>query len=388
MTKLSRRKFISNAAKLLVAAPLLGTSECDDIPKSRLRPMSGADSMRRANAGAVREAMHYVSMPDKNMVQCKLCFRQCVVEPGGRGACRVRENRKGKLVSLVYGRPSAVHIDPVEKQPLLHVLPGTLRLCIGTAGCNFFCRNCQNWHLSQRSVQDMSTVYDLSPTDLVSRASSADIPFVSYTYNEPTAFWEYMMEISELAHKNGIRTLCNSNGAMNPKPLRELLKVTDAFSIDLKGFTEDFYRTIASARIKPVLDNLETIKKHAWLEIVTLVIPTHNDDPDDIRRMCQWIRETLGADTPLHFSRFTPAYRLTQLPPTPLKTLQNAHSIATAEGLEYVSIGNVPGHKHNSTYCPGCEKRLVHRSHFQILDNHIKDGKCAFCDRSIPGIWT
>ncbi len=388
----NRRVFIANTIRFLAAGSLFGVCGCNTSVNSD-QTDTGADSVSGAtpdkdSAKAAEEAMYYVSMPDNGEVQCTLCFRQCIVAPDGRGACRVRENRKGKLVSLVYGRPSAVHIEPVEKEPMHHMLPGTDILCIGTAGCNFFCRQCHNWHLSQRPVEKMRTIHQLTPKQMVALALREKAPIISFTYNEPTVFYEYMLAISRLAAENGTKILFHSNGAMNTDPLNEILKYTDAATIDLKGFTEDFYRTIASARLKPVLDNLETIKKHAWLEIVNLVIPTHNDDPDHIRRMCKWIKETLGADTPVHFSRFTPAYRLTQLPPIPVKTLENAHSIATAEGLEFVSIGNVPGHKHNSTYCPGCEKRIIHRTHFRVMANHIKNGKCAFCDRSIPGIWS
>ncbi len=334
----------------------------------------------------LREAMFYkVLVGDE--VQCQMCFRKCIIPEGRRGACRNRENRKGKLYSVVYGRPSAVHIDPVEKEPQYHFLPGSEILCIGTAGCNFRCRHCHNWHLSQRSIEEMAYVYDLMPEKAVEQALKNKIPTMSFTYNEPTSFYEYVYDIAKLAKEKGLRIIWHSNGAINPAPLKELLKYTDGVTIDLKGFSQRAYDN-SSAELEPVLRTLKIIKKEGkWLEIVNLVIPTINDDLEEIRKMCIWIKENLGVDVPLHFSRFFPAYRLTQLPPTPISTLEKAYEIARKVGLNYVSIGNVPGHKYNSTFCPKCGKKLIHRTHFMVLSNDIEDGKCRFCGQEIPGIW-
>jgi len=334
----------------------------------------------------LREAMFYkVLVGDE--VQCQMCFRKCIIPEGRRGACRNRENRKGKLYSVVYGRPSAVHIDPIEKEPQYHFLPGSEILCIGTAGCNFRCRHCHNWHLSQRSIEEMAYVYDLMPEKAVEQALKNKIPTMSFTYNEPTSFYEYVYDIAKLAKEKGLRIIWHSNGAINPAPLKELLKYTDGVTIDLKGFSQRAYDN-SSAELEPVLRTLKIIKKEGkWLEIVNLVIPTINDDLEEIREMCIWIKENLGVDVPLHFSRFFPAYRLTQLPPTPISTLEKAYEIARKVGLNYVSIGNVPGHKYNSTFCPKCGKKLIHRTHFMVLSNDIEDGKCRFCGQKIPGIW-
>ncbi|MCD6310606.1 MAG: AmmeMemoRadiSam system radical SAM enzyme, partial [Candidatus Eremiobacteraeota bacterium] len=246
----------------------------------------------------------------------------------------------------------AIHVDPVEKEPLYHFLPGSEILCIGTAGCNYRCKHCQNWHLSQRPIEDMEIVYDLSPEKAVEMAAGKKIPTISFTYNDPIAFYECVYDIARKAKEKNIRIIWHSNGSLNPRPLKELLKYTDAVTIDLKGFSKKAYEN-SGAEIAPVLRSLKIIKESGtWLEIVNLVIPSINDDPGEIRNMCQWIRENLGLDIPLHFSRFFLSYKLVNLPPTPISTLENAYAIAKDEGLNYVSIGNVPGHKQNSTFCP------------------------------------
>jgi pyruvate formate lyase activating enzyme len=336
---------------------------------------------------SLREAMFYKRI-GANTVQCGVCFRGCILKEGERSFCRNKKNIDGRLYNLVHSKPSAVQVDPIEKEPALHMLPGTQILCFGTAGCNFRCKFCHNWHLSQRSIEEMDYTYDLPPEDAVKIALDKKIPTLSFTYTEPTSFYEYVYDIARIAKQKGLRILWHSNGALNPEPLRALLKYTDAVTIDLKGFTEEFYQNASSAKLAPVLRTLKIIREEGvWLEIVNLHIPTLNDNPQDVERMCLWIKENLGKDTPLHFSRFFPAYRLTNLPPTPIKKLEEAHRIAKKVGLEYVTIGNLPGHKYNSTFCPNCGKKLIHRIHFQVLSNNIKDGKCGFCEFPIPGIW-
>ncbi|UCF79791.1 MAG: AmmeMemoRadiSam system radical SAM enzyme [Candidatus Eiseniibacteriota bacterium] len=329
--------------------------------------------------------MFYRQLED-NRIQCTTCFRECVVRPGETGFCRVRENRDGKYYSVVYGKPSAVHVDPIEKEPQLHMLPGTEILCFGTVGCNFKCRHCHNWHLSQASPGDVKT-YDMPPEVVVEIARQRKIPTISFTYNEPTVFYEYVYDIAVLAKEKGLRILWHSNGAMNPEPLRKLLQHTDAVTIDLKGFTGKAYQN-SSARLEPVLRTLKIVKEEGkWLEIVNLVVPTINDDPQDIGRMCVWLKENVGLDTPLHFSRFFPNYKLNHLSPTPVAVLEKARETAIDAGLRYVTLGNVPGHKYNSTFCPECGKRLIHRVHFQVLKNDVANGACRFCNHTIPGIW-
>ena len=376
--KISRRDFLKKARLFLTT---LGIS----LGLFGLFTKKGWTKMKTVS---LREAMFYKKL-DKNNLQCEVCFRRCIIKEGQRGFCRNKENIDGKLYNLVHSRPSAVQIDPIEKEPALHMLPGTKILCFGTAGCNFRCKFCQNWHLSQRSIEEMTYTYDLSPESAVNRALMRKIPTLSFTYNEPISFYEYVYDTARFAKEKGLRILWHSNGTLNPEPLRELLKYTDAVTIDLKGFTDKFYREASLAELEPVLQTLKIIKKKGiWLEIVNLHIPTLNDDPQDVRRMCGWIKENLGKDVPLHFSRFSPAYQLTTLPATPIKKLEKAHKIAKEVGLEYVTIGNVPGHKYNSTFCPECGKRLIHRIHFHVLSNKIKDGKCRFCGHHIPGIWS
>ena len=349
--------------------------------------MTMTSATPRAREAPFREAMFYEKLRN-NKVRCQICFRRCIINEGKRGFCKNKENRTGALYNMVYAKPSAVHIDPIEKEPQLHMLPGTKILCLGTAGCNFRCRHCHNWHLSQRSIEEMEYTHNLPPEEVVKIALEKKIPTISFTYNDPISFYEYIYDVARLAKSKGIKILWHSNGSINPEPLRELLEYTDAVTIDLKGFTDEFYREVSSAELEPVLETLKIIKEEGvWLEIVNLVIPTLNDNPSDLKRMCEWIGKNLGRETPLHFSRFSPAYRMTHLPPTPMETLEAAYNIAKEAGLEYVTIGNMPGHKYNSTFCPRCQKRLIHRVHFTVLSNNATDGKCKFCGHKIPGIW-
>jgi pyruvate formate lyase activating enzyme len=398
---LTRRRFLERCARgstLFIAAaslPLFSLSSHDasarDKSEKKSKPHRGGSSSREQvpSGGSIppREAMYYKRL-NLGRVQCELCFRECIIYDGERGECRNRENRNGTLYNLVYAKPSAIQIDPIEKEPQHHMLPGTNILCFGTAGCNFKCRFCQNWHLSQRSLDDMEYHYVLSPAGAVTMARERAIPTISFTYNEPTSFYEWVYDIARLARDAGLHILWHSNGAMNPGPLENLLQYTDAVTIDLKGFREQVYTRYSSAELEPVLRSLRIIRERGiWLEIVNLVVPTVNDDPDDMKRMCRWIVQTLGPDVPLHFSRFFPAYRLTDLAPTPVETLERAYRIARECEVHFVTVGNVPGHRHNSTFCPSCGSLLIRRIHFQVLENHLRGGRCPSCGRSIPGLW-
>lgn len=334
----------------------------------------------------LKEAMFYQRL-DNNKVWCQLCPRKCIIPEGKRGFCRVRENRRGKLYSLVYGKPCSVNIGPIEKAPLYHFIPGHKRLCLATVSCNLRCKFCHNWQISQVGPGEVMEG-SLSPDEIVREAKREGVSSLSFTYTEPTVFYEYIYDISKLAKKEGIKTSIVSNGYINPEPLRKLLTVLDAVKIDLKAFTERFYSEVCSAELEPVLKTLKVLKEEkAFFEIVNLVIPTLNDDPKEIKKMCEWIKENLGSDVPLHFTRFSPAYKILHLPSTPIETLELAIKTAHEVGLKYVYIGNVPGHKYNSTFCPRCEKRLIHRIHFSVLSNNIEDGRCRFCKYEIPGIW-
>ncbi len=340
-----------------------------------------------SSATPLREAMFYQKL-DVQTVQCQLCPRECVIGNGGRGFCRNRENQKGRLYSIVYGKPCAVDIGPIEKAPLYHFLPGHFRLCLTCASCNLRCKYCQNWHLSQKSLEELRS-YSYTPSQIVQLAKKENLFSISFTYTEPTVYYEYLYDIALMAKPNGIKTSIVSNGYINKTPLLKLLTLLDAVKIDLKGFSEKFYEEVCSARLKPVLETLITIKKsHTWLEIVNLVVPTLNDDPKMIEEMCRWIKENLGGDTPIHFTRFFPNYKLTHLSPTPIATLESAYEIAKRNGLRYVYIGNVPGHLRNSTFCPSCSKKIIYRTHFDVLEMNVVNERCRFCNAPVAGRWT
>ena len=335
----------------------------------------------------MKEAMFYKNLEGQK-VQCLLCPRECVIPEEKRGFCRNRENQKGKLYTIVYGKPSVVDIGPIEKAPLYHFFPGHFRLCITCASCNLRCKYCQNWHLSQKSLEELSHS-SYSPEEIIKEAKRQKLNSISFTYTEPTVYYEYLYDICSMARPMGFKTSIVSNGYINREPLVKLLKVLDAVKIDLKGFSERFYEEVSSATLKPVLESLITVKKeNVWLEIVNLVVPTLNDDPKMIGQMCQWIRENLGTDTPLHFTRFFPNYELTHLPATPISALESAHEIAKKNGLRYVYIGNVLSHIDNSTFCPYCNRKVIYRTDFDVLEMNMVDGKCKFCGFSIPGKWT
>jgi pyruvate formate lyase activating enzyme len=300
----------------------------------------------------------------------------------------VRINKAGKLYTLGYGNPVAIHIDPIEKKPFFHVSPGEAVFSLAVAGCNMRCLFCQNWQISQ-SKPDETQNYSFSPEDLVKEAAKNKCKFIAYTYTEPTVFYEYMLDICKEARKKGIKNTMHSCGYINSEPLKELLPYMDAVNIDLKGFSEEFYAKIGlMARLEPVLDTLKTIKQQGvWLEITNLLIPGFNDQPEKIKEMCVWIKDNLGADVPLHFSRFMPAFKLENLPPTPVEKLKEAYDIAKAVGLNYVYIGNVPGCPEESTYCPRCGKVVIKRQGYQIQENNIIKGKCKFCGYEIAGKW-
>ncbi len=323
-----------------------------------------------------------------NIIQCLLCPRKCVLDVNQRGVCTVRINKDGKLYSLGYGNPVAVHIDPIEKKPFFHVAPGEPIFSLAVAGCNMRCIFCQNWQISQ-SRPDETENYQMTPENVVDSTIKNKCRFIAYTYTEPIVFYEYMLDIAKLAKTKGLKNTMHSCGYINPEPLKELLKYMDAVNIDLKGFSEEFYKKIGLlAQLQPVLDTLKTIKQEGvWLEITNLIIPEFNDDPKKIRQMCVWIKENLGDEVPLHFSRFTPQFKLMNLPPTPIEKLEEAYNIAKEVGLKYVYIGNAPGHKYENTYCPNCGKLLVKRTGYETSEINIKEGKCEFCGYKIAGRW-
>ena len=321
------------------------------------------------------------------IIECTLCPRHCQLKEGERGDCRVRIHLDGKLSTLVYGNPCSIHMDPIEKKPLYHVLPQSRALSIATAGCNLHCQCCQNWQISQRPPEETHNI-DFPPEMVVAQAVNQQCRSIAYTYSDPIIFYEYMFDTSRLAKEKGVLNVMVTAGYIEKTPLLELCPVLDVANVDLKGITDEFYQKMSAATLQPVLNTLKILRqKNIWVEITNLVVPTWNDRPEDIRNLCKWIFDHLGPDVPLHFSRFWPQYKLKNLPPTPVETLTKARDIAYKEGLHYVYVGNVPGHSGNNTYCPNDKKLLISRAGYQITENNIVDGKCKFCGLKIPGIW-
>lgn len=347
-------------------------------------PVSGAN-LQKGFIG--KKLSPYFTPLENGNIRCDLCPRFCEVKPGDRGLCEVRENIEGKYYSLVYGNPCAVHADPIEKKPFFHVLPGTRSFSIATAGCNLDCKFCQNWEISQ-ALPDNTYNYDLPPEKVVALAQHYQCRSIASTYVEPTIFMEYMLDIGKLSKQAGILKVIHSNGYVNPGPLDDLCQCLDAACIDLKGFTETYYKDMTGGDLRPVLETLKRLKaRNIHTELVTLLVPGKNDDPNTLRAMSQWIKDELGPGTPLHFSRFHPMYKLKSLPPTPIATLEKARRISMDAGLYFVYIGNVPGNDGESTFCPKCGKKIIERVGYQVQAVRLKDGGCGYCGEAIPGIW-
>ncbi len=323
----------------------------------------------------------------KAAVECRLCPRRCRLEHGQRGDCRVRMNIDGELKTLVYGNPCAVHVDPIEKKPLFHVLPGTGAFSLATAGCNLHCKFCQNWQISQRPPEETRNT-TLPPEAVVSEALRTGCRSVAYTYSDPVIFYEYMTDTSRLAKEHRLLNLMITAGYIEKEPLIDLCPLIHAANVDLKGITEDYYRRMCDGTLATVLDAIRVMHdRGVWVELTNLLVPTWNDRPEDIRPLCRWIRDHLGPDVPLHFSRFWPMFQLKNLPPTPRRTLDLAYTIGREEGLHYVYVGNFPGHPGNNTHCPKDGRLLIRRYGLAILENHLKDGACPSCGTPVPGIW-
>jgi len=320
----------------------------------------GASPAAESDAQFVAEAKFYEKLPYKK-IKCKLCPRECVIDDRERGYCGVRENRGGTYYTLVHSRVVSAHVDPIEKKPLFHFLPGAPAFSIATAGCNVNCKMCQNWEISQVRPEQVRSSY-VPPPRLAALASQNQCPVIAYTYSEPVIFYEYMVDSADAGHAAGVKSVVITGGYIQQEPLQQLCRRVDAIKVDLKGFSEKFYKEVVNGELKPVLDALVTMRKLGmWTEIVYLVVPTLNDTDEQFKGVARWVRSDLGLDVPVHFTRFHPEYLLKNLPPTPLETLERAKAIADAEGLHYVYVGNVPGHPGESTYCPKCRRIVVER---------------------------
>ena len=333
------------------------------------------------------EARYYRKLPDRE-IKCDLCPRFCRLGDKERGFCGVRENQDGRYYTLVYGQVASLNVDPIEKKPFFHFLPGSGAFSLATAGCNLSCKFCQNWEISQMRPEQVKSV-SLSPEALVAACERYDCPVIAYTYTEPVIFFEYMFDSSQLARKKGLRNVVVTAGYINPEPLADLLRVVDAVKVDLKAFNQNFYSEYVRGELQPVLQTIKQIARSGtWLEIVYLVIPTLNDNPAEIRDMCRYLKEEIGPDYPVHFSRFHPMYLVKNLPPTPVSTLERLREAALAEGLHYVYVGNVPGHPGENTYCPKCGKLIIERYGYVIRKKELSGNKCRYCGQTVAGVWS
>ncbi len=322
------------------------------------------------------------------LIQCDLCPRTCKLHEGQRGFCFIRMRQDDQLWLTSYGRSSGFVIDPIEKKPLNHFLPGTPVLSFGTAGCNLACKYCQNWDMSK--ARDMDRLMDEAmPEDLAQAAKRTGCCSVAYTYNDPVIFFEYAIDTAKACHTEGIKNVAVTAGYISPEPRVEFFQHMDAANIDLKGFSEDFYRKLTGGHLQPVLDTIEYAvnETNCWVELTTLLIPGHNDSEAEITRMVDWIVEHCGADVPLHFTAFHPDFRMLDVPPTPPETLQQARKIAMNAGLHYVYTGNVLDPAGQATYCPGCKQPVIGRAGYDITQWQIKEGCCTHCGTRIAGVF-
>jgi pyruvate formate lyase activating enzyme len=330
----------------------------------------------------------FQQLKDDRKVLCSLCSHRCLIPDGKRGICSVRENREGVLYSLVYDKVIARNIDPIEKKPLFHFLPGSLSYSIATPGCNFRCLHCQNADISQlpRDRKGVLPGQDLPPQSIVEHARASRCASISYTYTEPTIYFELAYDTAQAAVRQGIRNVFVSNGYITPEALETIKPFLHAANIDLKGFSDDFYRKVCGAKLQPVLDAIRLYKKLGiWIEITTLIIPGHNDSDSELRKIAEFIR-SVGQEIPWHVSRFHPTYKLTDQPITPVDALRRARQIGLDAGLRYVYQGNVPGDGED-TACWTCKKTLVRRVGFSIRENLITNGKCGHCGAAVDGVW-
>lgn len=354
------------------------------------RPLLQDQNLKRKNmnysVGSLTEGRYVLETPKG--IRCLICPNECTLKEGELSDCKNRKVIDGKLYTLAYNHPCAIHVDPIEKKPLLHYKPGIPVFSFGTAGCNFTCLNCQNSEISQKSPEDIKS-YLVSPPSLIEGAVKEACPAIAYTYTEPISYYEYMLDTAVLAREAGIANILISNGYINEAPLMELIPYLDAANIDLKVFDDMTYQRLTGGKLDPVLRTLEILKDQGvWLEITNLIVPEWSDDLSYLDKMCKWLSKKGFSDYPLHFSRFHPAYQLKHLPATPLSVLLEARNIAKKHGIKHVYIGNVPEIEGENTHCPNCDQVVIRRKGFSILSNKIKNGCCPSCQTSISGVWS
>ncbi|MCF7847991.1 MAG: AmmeMemoRadiSam system radical SAM enzyme [Kiritimatiellales bacterium] len=320
-------------------------------------------------------------------IRCTLCPKGCLLEPGEFGDCRIRQNQNGEIRCVTYGHPCSINIDPVEKKPLYHFLPGSTILSIATIGCNLHCKQCQNWQISQAEYLG-SRDEEVLPAEIVRIARERNCPAIAYTYTEPLVSYEYTLDCCKTASESGIKNVLVTAAYINPDPLKELCCFVDAANVDLKSFSDEFYHEVCGASLKPVLRALKIMKESGvMLEITNLIIPTLNDSEEETQKLCEWVVDNLGEGTPLHLSRFFPQNKLLYLCPTPPETILRAREIALASGLQFVYVGNMADDSGEKTFCPGCGGLLIERRGYTIRQMQVSDGKCGKCGTKIPGVW-
>jgi pyruvate formate lyase activating enzyme len=320
-------------------------------------------------------------------IMCRICPNECVLKEGELSKCNNRIVHESKLYTMAFGNPCSANVDPIEKKPLYHFLPGSRAWSIATAGCNLVCLNCQNWTISQTSP-DKTRNLDMMPDKVVDECRKSGCRSIAYTYSEPVTFYEYVYETAILARKAGLKNVLKSNGYINPEPLKKLCGVIDAANIDLKAFDDSTYLKLTGGKLQPVLDSLKVYRDSGiWLEITNLIVPTWSDDLSEIRKMSRWLAENGFSKTPLHFSRFYPIHKLEQLPPTPVDVLNKAAQIASEEGMKFIYTGNVPGNELSNTICPSCRSAIIERQGYRIVSNTLSGGKCTKCGNTIEGVW-
>jgi len=372
-----RREFMAALGKCAGAACLCGGAAWGAGP-------APADSKLKFT----REVDHYVRRPGKQ-IQCFVCPLDCILNDGETCFCRTRTNVGGRLYTRAYNNPCVLRIDPIEKLPLNHFRPGSKTLTLGTGGCNVRCLYCQNWEQSQK-MPDQVKSFKLTPREVIAAAKKKKVDTIAFGYTEPVAFLEYALDIAILAKKARLKVVAATAAFVKPEPLCEFAKYVDAFVVTLKGFSEEFYYRSLGIQLAPVLAAIKTIKHEtkAWLELTNLVVPTYNDAPEDIRGMVKWVRDELGDEVPMHFARFVPTYRLSNLPRTPVQTLEQACEFGRDAGLKYVYTSNLAPHEGSNTRCANCGAVCIDRLGFKVLSNNLKRGACPECRQKLPGVWT
>jgi len=338
------------------------------------------------DAKSLKEADYYEQMAD-GRVRCTLCPNFHILNKGELSFCFTRINRNGKLITLAYNNPCILNVDPIEKGPFYHIRPGTNTVALAIGGCNLRCLYCQNWNIAMERPDRLKNL-DLPKEKILDSAREKECKTILFSFTEPTVYPEYVKEVTAFTFSHGIKNVICTAGFVNPTPLKDLCKNVEGFAVTLKAFNDKFYQKICGQNLAPVLKSLEVIKaEKRWLEIVNLIVPSYNDDMKVIKEMCEWIKKNLGEDTPIHFGRFVPEYKLKDLPPTPVNTIDDALKVGKDAGLKYVYSFNVAPHDGNNTYCPACKKAVIKRLAFKILENNLPNGKCKFCNQKIAGVW-